>query len=70
MKKSTLSPETTEADDIDLTASQIPSIGELPREKTLAETLREVCEQNQTSPSVDDEDANKNNNKPFMDFPY
>ncbi|MFO4144465.1 hypothetical protein [Enterobacter kobei] len=70
IKKSTLSPETTEADDTDLTASQIPSIRELPREKTLAEALREVCEQNQTSPSVDDEDANKNNNKPFMDFPY
>lgn len=70
MKKSTLSPETTEADDTDLTASQIPSIGELPREKTPAEALREVCEKNQTSPSVDDEDANKNNNKPFMDFPY
>ncbi len=70
IKKSTLSPETTEADDTDLTASQIPSIGELPREKTLAEALREVCEQNQPSPSVDDEDANKNNNKPFMDFPY
>lgn len=70
IKKSTLSPETTEAGDTDLTVSQIPPIADSPREKTLAEALREVCEQNQTLPSADDEDANKNNNKPSMDFPY
>ncbi|AVX36250.1 hypothetical protein [Yersinia massiliensis] len=69
IKKSTQSPETSEVDNIDVTANQIPSIAESPREKTLSEALREVCEQNQTLPSAD-EDAKKNNNKPFMDFPY
>lgn len=59
IKKSTQSPETSEADNIDVTASQIPPIAESPREKTLAEALREVCEQNKTLSSADDEDAKK-----------
>lgn len=58
IKKSTQSPETSEADNIDVTASQIPPIAESPREKTLTEALREACEQNKTLSSADD-DAKK-----------
>lgn len=75
IKKSMLPTETTKPDDMYVTSSQMPplltpSVVELPHEKTLAEALREACVQNQSSPSAEDADAKKSNNKPFMDFPY